>query len=118
MTEFVLDADSNSWGSDFEQGDDYASDYSDNEFLPSGVVSSSAHHAPGAGAHRAGAGEAAAALPLRTSVVKSKNNVNARKMVNRGRWTKDEVSPLLKKKKLKKKKICLKKKSKLIENLT
>jgi hypothetical protein len=84
MNDFGMDADSNSWGSDYDQGDDYGSDYSDGEYQPGGAVgvSSSVHqqlHHPG---------------PVTNRATKStKNSALARKMVNRGRWTKEEVSP-------------------------
>ena len=87
MNDFGMDADSNSWGSDYDQGDDYGSDYSDGEYQPSGSVASSSaqqhhqqpnHHHPGPAASRA--------------TKSNKNSAQARKMVNRGRWTKEEVS--------------------------
>jgi len=85
--EFVLDADSNSWGSDFDQGDDYGSDYSENEFQPS---SGNSHVGPGGHLSMGHAGHSGGSRGSVT-VPKTKNNVNQRKMVNRGRWTKDEV---------------------------
>ena len=86
--EFVLDADSNSWGSDFDQGDEYGSDYSENEFQPSGGnnhVGPVVHHSAGHAGHLSGGSRGSVAVP------KTKSNVNQRKTVNRGRWTKDEV---------------------------
>ena len=83
MNDFGMDADSNSWGSDYDQGDDYGSDYSDGEYQPGGAAggSGSVHqqlHHPG---------------PVASRATKStKNSAQARKIVNRGRWTKEEVS--------------------------
>ena len=84
MNDFGMDADSNSWGSDYDQGDDYGSDYSDGEYQPGSTAGGSSsvyqqlHHHPGPVANRA--------------TKSTKNSVQARKMVNRGRWTKEEVS--------------------------
>ena len=87
--EFVLDADSNSWGSDFDQGDEYGSDYSENEFQPSSGNNhgaAAAHHSAAHAGHHNAASRGSVAVP------KTKSNANQRKMVNRGRWTKDEVN--------------------------
>ncbi len=80
MNDFGMDADSNSWGSDY--GEDFGSDISDGEYQPNGAAtaSSSAQH------HQA---SSTAASRVAT---KTKGGAQARKMVNRGRWTKDEVS--------------------------
>ena len=72
-----MDADSNSWGSDYAE--DYGSDLSDGEYQPNGASSSAVQHI------QASSGASRIA-------VKAKGGVQARKMVNRGRWTKDEVS--------------------------
>lgn len=86
MNNIGMDADSNSWGSDYDQGEEYGSEFSDTEFPLShmgggsgGPASSSAQHQ----FHTNQAGRAAS---------KSKGGANSRKTVNRGRWTKDEVS--------------------------
>ena len=76
MNDFGMDADSNSWGSDY--GEDYGSDMSDGEYQPNGgggAASSSAHQQHLQAVSR----------------VKTKGGAQARKTVNRGRWTKDEV---------------------------
>ena len=76
MNDFGMDADSNSWGSDY--GEDYGSDFSDGEYQPNAASSSAQQH------HQAGSASRVAS--------KTKGGAQARKMVNRGRWTKDEVS--------------------------
>lgn len=81
MNDFGMDADSNSWGSDY--GEDYGSDLSDGEYQPNGAAPSSSAqqpHQPGSTASRIAS--------------KTKGGAQARKLVNRGRWTKDEVSCL------------------------
>ena len=89
MNEFVMDADSNSWGSDYDQGEDYGSDYSDSEYQPAGAAAASSHHQ-----HHHLAGPSAATTSSASGrAPKSKSAANARKMVNRGRWTKDEARP-------------------------
>ncbi len=87
MNEFVMDADSNSYGSDYDQGEEYGSDYSDGEYQPGAsflASSTSSHqqHHQLSGVVASGSGR----------VGKAKGSgAQARKMVNRGRWTKDEV---------------------------
>lgn len=79
MNDFGMDADSNSWGSDY--GEDLGSDFSDGEYQPNGATASSSaqyHQASSTATSRVAS--------------KTKGGTQARKMVNRGRWTKDEVS--------------------------
>ncbi|XP_059353193.1 myb-related protein A-like [Daphnia carinata] len=81
MNDFGMDADSNSWGSDY--GEDYGSDFSDGEYQPNSAAASSSaqqHHQAGSAASRVAS--------------KTKGGAQARKMVNRGRWTKDEDEKL------------------------
>lgn len=76
-----MDADSNSMGSDYAE--EYGSDFSDGEYQPNGAAASSSapqHHQAGS--------TAASRIASKTKG----GGVQARKMVNRGRWTKEEVS--------------------------
>nr|CAH0102514.1 unnamed protein product [Daphnia galeata] len=81
MNDFGMDADSNSWGSDY--GEDFGSDFSDGEYQPNGATASSSaqHH------------QASSTATSRVAT-KTKGGAQARKMVNRGRWTKDEDEKL------------------------
>lgn len=72
-----MDADSNSWGSDYAE--DFGSDLSDSEYQPNVASNIAAQHLQ--------SGSTASRI-----AVKAKSGTHARKMVNRGRWTKDEVS--------------------------
>lgn len=71
-----MDVDSNSWGSDY--GEDFGSDFSDVEYQPNGTSSNAQHHQT-------------SSTPIPRVASKTKGGSQARKMVNRGRWTKDEV---------------------------
>ena len=66
-----MDADSNSWGSDADQGEDYPSDYSEGEGQQGNRVN---------------------LMPGEVRMIAKGNKATARKMVNRGRWTKEEVN--------------------------
>lgn len=85
-----IDADSNSWGSDYDQGEEYGSEFSDGEFQQSGGVGG------GSGGHGSGVAQHHfhASQPGRAASKSKGAAAHGRKTVNRGRWTKDEVSKL------------------------